>query len=265
MANRLFDKSTFLLFTLFIASSFNISSDNVFKWRFDKFKKLTYNYRQIASTKSGLFENAQMKMFEKLVGNLIIKVKNDTLADVVLGDLKATMCNVDSLGDTTVVMSQSLPDIFIQNLKEDGSTKGQVNGQTEMLAIILFPITNKKMEIGDSADQPVSMPFNIFGSSINVTGYNRIKYVDKKDGIDKLETIINVSDYIIPEDVKTKYTCYMKGNSKFDFNSQKGYFTSGLVNTNMVMAAGSSDSTKDMMNLSMYMNTQIALQLIAAE
>lgn len=256
---------TYLSFALIICSSFITLNNNVFKWRFDKFKKLTYKYEQIAGINSVLFERDHMKTFNRLNGSLIIKVKNDSLADMVFGDLKMAMCNVDSLGDTSVVMSQSAPDMFIQNFKEDGSMEGQLNGQLEMVAKTLFPVIDKKMEIGDSADKQVSMPFNVFGSSIDVTGYNRIKYVGKKEGIDKLETVLNISQYTIPDDVKTKYICYMKGNSKFDFNSEKGFFTNGLVNTNIVMGTEPSDSTKTMINLSMNMTSEIRIQLISVE
>ncbi|HEY4874910.1 MAG TPA: hypothetical protein VIH86_05020 [Puia sp.] len=206
-------------------------------------------------------------MFNKLDGKLIVKVKSATLADIVLVDLKMTICNLDSLGDTSIIMTQSVPEMFIQDLKEDGTIEGQLNGQTEMLAKTLFPIMNKKTEIGDSADLPMIIPFNLFGSTINVRGYNRVKYVGNKAGIDKFETIINVSDYTIPDEVKSKYKSYMKGNSKFDFDSQKGYFTSGVVNINMAFGteSESSDSSKFMMNLSMDMNTKITLQLVTVE
>lgn len=258
-------KIAFAILAILISSSFIILSDNIFKWRFDKFKKLTFKYEQVASTKSDLFVDNKMNIFNKFEGKLVVKVKSAALADIVFEDLKMTMCNVDSLEDTSVVMTQPVPDMFIQDLKEDGTIEGELNGQTEMLAKTLFPIMNKKAEVGDSVNLPMTLPFNIFGSTINVKGYNRVKYVGYKDGVDKLETIINVSDFTIPDEVKTKYICYMKGNSKFDFNGEKGYFTNGIVNINMAFGTESSDTSKSITNMSMDMSTKIILKLISVE
>jgi hypothetical protein len=258
-------KIAFAILTFLISSSFIFLNGDIFRWHFDKFKKLTFKYGQVESTKSGFFVNKKMNIFNKLDGKLVVKVKSDTLADIVLEDLKMTMCNIDSLGDTSTVMIRSVPEMFIQDLKEDGSYEGQLNGQMEMFAKTLFPIINKKAEIGDSTDLPMAMPFNLFGSTINVKGYNRVKYLGNAEGVDKFETVINVSEYTIPDEVKTNYKCYMKGNSKFDFNSQKGYFTKGVININVAIGAESSESPKSMLNMSMDMNTQIVLQLVTAE
>jgi len=258
-------KIAFAILTFLISASFIILNGDIFRWRFDKFKKLTFKYGQVESAKSEFFGNKKMNTFNKLDGQLVVKVKSDTLADIVLEDLKMTTCNIDSLGDTLMVMTHSVPEMFIQDLKEDGTIEGQLNGQMEMLAKTLFPITNKKAEIGDSTDLSMTMPFNLLGSTINVKGYNRVKYLGNVEGVDKFETIINVSEYTIPDDVKTKYKCYVKGNSKFDFSSQKGYFTNGMININVAFGTESSESSQSMMNMSMDMNTQIVLQLVTAE
>jgi len=264
-------KIAFAILTILICYSFVTISDNLIRWKFDKFKKLTFKWEQVESTKSVLpigNGDSTMKMFNRLEGKLIVKVKNKKFADIILEDLKMSVYEVSSSGDTLMRMSQTVTEMFMQDLKEDGTIEGQLSPRWEMLAKIMFPIMNKDVKIGDTVDLPMTIPFDLLGSRINVKGNNRIKYLGNEEGLDKLETIINVSDYTIPDEVKIKYKCYMKGSSKFDFDSKKGYFTSGVVNFNMAFGTASSDSSKSMMNMtnmSMDMNTKIALKLIAVE
>jgi hypothetical protein len=256
-------KTVFLILVILISYSFITPGGGPIKWKFNKFKRLTFAYSQVMSMNSGFsFGKDSLNMFNKLEGNLVIKVKTDSLADIILTDLKMTIYNVGPSGDTSVMMTQPAPDMFIQDLKEDGTIDGRLDEQTELLANMLFPVVNKNMPPGDSTDLPMSVPFNLFGSTINVRGYNRVKCVGNQNGLMQLETIINVSEYTIPDEVKTRYKCYMKGNSKFEFNAERGYFTNGFVDINMAFGTESPDSSRSIMNMSMDMRSQIVLKLI---
>jgi hypothetical protein len=259
-------KTAFAILTILSCYSFVKPGDTTIRWNFSKFKRLAFSYSQVMSMKSGFsFDKDDPKMFNRLDGNLIVKVKSAQFTDIVLTDLKMTMYQVNSSGDTSVVMTQEAPDMFIQDLKEDGTIGGQLDQQAEVLAKTLFPVMNKNAAVGDSVDLPMSIPFNLFGSTINVRGYNRVRYVGNENGLANLQTDINVSEYTIPDEVKTKYKCFMKGNSRFSFDAEKGYFINGFVDINMAFGAESPDSSKSMMNMSMDMSSQIILKLINAQ
>jgi hypothetical protein len=81
---------------------------------------------------------------------------------------------------------------------------------------------------------------------------------------DRHESIINVSEYTIPEDVKTKWICYLKGDIKFNFNSEKGYFTEGEVKLNMAFQPEKTNDN-DGLSMALDMETTINLKLVKVE
>src|SRR6266581_2792629 len=95
---------TLAILTILICYSCVTSNSKLFKWKFDKFKRLTFKYEQVLSNKSEFLGERNMKTLNRVEGKLIVKVKNKNLADIVFADLKMTASNIDSLGDTSIVM-----------------------------------------------------------------------------------------------------------------------------------------------------------------
>ena len=262
-----------------ITSCVNDNSNDSLKWNFKNFKKLKYSYIQISENKApfGMDE----KMFNEAKGTLIVSVKESGKADLIFKELKMSMFSVSENGDTNRMMSQTAPDFFMQDMDETGKIDGQLNQQTELFAKTLFPIPGKDMSLKSTIDLPVTMPFNMFGSVINVKGYNKVTLVSIDENIASLTTILDVSEYDIPEDANVDYECYMKGNSDYLFNLDKGYFTKADLNITMVAKFvspekedeednSSSKSTDDMLQkmskgFGMEMKTNIKLELKEVE
>lgn len=235
------------------------------KWNFKDYQKITYAYSQKMAAKTPFSSDS---MWNGMEANLIVSIKNNELADIVLADVKTYSFDKDSLGNyiatDTVEMSNR---ILFQDLTPEGKMKGEIKQGNAMLAKTLFPIPNKPMAIGDTANLRMNMPFNIYGSSINAKGYNRIKYVEKKNDILHLKTKIDVSEYQIPEEINQDYICFLKGNSSFKFDSEKGVFEAGTINLSMGMGVNQVDSTSNSKEdkMMMEMNTKIDLKLKSIE
>ncbi len=255
-------KKLLSIFLITLCCSFISSDRHLIQWEFDNFKKLTFSYVQTMHSKSSIMSD--MSMLQELNGILVVHAKSPTHADVLFKELQMKMFRLDSLGDSSDVMTNIYPDMFIQDMKEDGSIDGELDGQTELLAKVLFPALPKAIAPGDSVDLPMMVPFNIMGSVIKVKGYNRVKYTGTTNESSTLNTIINVTDYTIPEDIKTKYICFLKGTSSFQFNDTKRYFTQGEITIHMGFGTeGEKKSDPD--RLMMDMKSTIKLKLIKVE
>jgi len=253
-----------LLISVIFISATSISG-KLIKWNFDDYTKLTYEYIQTMSTDVEIFDDTQEMM---MTANLIIKIKDKQHADVIFTDIKQYNMSQDSLGNYKAIDSIEMPNqILFQDLTPEGNIDGNVLQSNLMLARTLFPITNQKMKIGETTDLKMSMPFNMMGSNINVKGYNRVKYVKSINGIEKLSSLIDVSEYTIPEEIEQDYICYLKGSSDFSFDSKRGVFNDGIININMAMGINITDSitTEKTPKMMMDMNTEIKLKLIKTE
>lgn len=254
-----------LILISIIGISATVGSDKLIKWNFDDYTKLTYEYRQLMSSEVAFFDDAQKGL---LTANLIVRIKDNKYADVIYTDIKSYTLSIDSLGNYIKSDSINMPNqVLFQDLTPEGNIDGNIDQGSIMLAKTLFPITNKKMKIGETTDLKMSMPFNMFGSNINVRGFNRVKYESSDGGIAKLSSVIDVSEYTIPEEIDQDYLCYLIGNSSFNFDSDKGIFKDGVINLILAMGINETDSTtmKKTTKMMMEMNTEIILKLIKTE
>ncbi len=253
-----------LLLTVLLISATTISK-KLIKWNFNDYTKLTYEYNQTISTDGEYLPDTQKML---MTANLLVSIKNKEFADVIFTDIKQIMLSADSLGVYKATDTIEMPNqVLFQDLKADGDIDGDIQQSNAMLTRTLFPITNKKMKIGDTVDLKMSMPFNVMGTSLNVKGYNRVKYTNSNNGIENLKTTIDVSDYTIPEEIKQEYVCYLKGKSDFYFDSNKGIFNNGTMNMNIAMGINIADSTSTEKDIKMMLNmtTEINLKLMKTE
>lgn len=268
------------VFSLVIISLFSCQekkAENEIHWTFDNFEKLTYEYHQIAENKSSMmnFGKQDGKMLSKATGLLIVSPKGDGKADVVFKNVEMSLLSVSEDGDTTQTMKQSVPDFFMQDMNKFGKVEGNLNQQTELLAQTLFPIPSEKLKVGETSKIPVSMPFNMLGSVMNVTGFNEVKLESLQDSKAKVSTVLDVSEFDIPEDADVNYECYMKGSSNYTFDMPQGYFETIDLDITMVLKnlanenkekndslAGQEAMLKKLAEgFGMEMNTKISLRL----
>lgn len=212
-------------------------TENEILWKFDNFEKLTYEYHQISENKSSMmnFGKQDGKMLSKATGLVIVSPKGDGKADVVFKNVEMSLLSVSEEGDTIPSMKQSVPDFFMQDMNEFGKVEGNLNQQIELLAQTLFSIPSEKIKVGETSKIPVSMPFNMMGSIINVTGFNEVKLESLQDSKAKVSTVIDISQFDIPKDADVNYECYTKGSSNYTFDVAQGYFETIDLNMTMVL------------------------------
>ena len=270
-------KITLLAVLFFGFTSCQKESNKRIKWDFNKFEKLTYDYEQVMENDMGeSFMDGERNLISSK-GQLIVKVKDSGKADVIFKGVEVSMFTVTKAGDTTKEMSQTVPDFFMQDMDEFGKIEGELNQQTELLSHTLFPISTQALSIGDTEDLPISMPFNIYGSRLQIKGQNSIKLNSIEDQVAFLTTEIDVSEYEIPEEVNMNYECYLKGHSANKFDIEKGCFQSINLTIEMLMKASAKEQkekTEDKQdnrlmdmakNMSMKMNSTITLNLVDVE
>lgn len=241
------------------------------KWNFKNFDKLTYDYHQVMENQTSL--GFGDPILSEAKGTLIISVKESGKADIIFKEVKMSMFSISEEGDTNRTMSQVSPDFFMQDMDEFGNIDGPLNQRTELLAQILFPVPTEEIGIGEKSKLPAVMPFNMFGSIINVNGYNEIKLEAIDDGMARISTVLDIAEYDIPEDADVNYDCYVKGTSNYSFNLSEGYFKTADLDFTMVArnipdedkTENNSDSTNFLQDMTkdfgMKMKTDIKLTL----
>lgn len=259
LKNHIMKKSTlfhFILLPFFIFSctvAKTLRTKQV-KWNFKSFKKLTYDYEQVVGMKNPFLDSLpSMKNVAK--GKLILKVKSNGKADIILKDMKMVMRDI----------KQQMPDQFIQDMDEYGKVDGDMNSQQRMLLQMLFPIPTKKIKVNEVSKIPMKIPFSVPGSVINVKGFNSVTLKQINGSSYDLSTGINCTDYTIPDEVEPKYDCFVKGKSQYQFDALAGYFKNGTVEIAMGMGVIAKEGTKEAKKMIVDMKTTIKLKLKKVE
>jgi hypothetical protein len=173
-------------------------------------------------------------------GRWLIKGKGDATADIVMTDLKMTIKPNPDLGDEQDTTQMTIPTMVVQGLQEDGSLSTRPTSQ-EMLMKLLFPLPPDPLNVGESVDVPMKMPFNAMGSLLEVRGRSRItlsKYVKVADRTcARFETDIDISQLDLPEEVEGEYECFIRGLSVFYFDPGERCFVAGDMALLMVMSS----------------------------
>lgn len=214
------------------------SQNKTMNWDFSNFNKLTYSYKQIMTNNEwlGIDNNEPIKSYSEISGFLMVEVKNEDSADVTLKNAKITIFIKDSLGNRFDTSSQVIPDlVYLKDLRENGTVEGSYNKQTELFAKIIFPIINNTSASSCIIEVPLNTSFDIEGNLVEIKGKNTIDF-----NLISTETL-NINTHIYAkkdniEIVKDKhYICKIEGESNFDFNAQKKYFTDGKMELNMML------------------------------
>ncbi|MCP4609747.1 MAG: hypothetical protein GY845_13650 [Planctomycetes bacterium] len=122
--------------------------------------------------------------------------------------------------------------LTIEGLHENGVLKN-IDETTDNLLVIIFPLPPKPLLIGQSADVPMKIPYDFYGSKLFVEGRTRItleKYVNiRGNTCAVLEADIDISDFAVPENIPGDHSASFKGNSVFYFDINEHCFVSGTL------------------------------------
>jgi hypothetical protein len=218
----------FTLSFIFLTSCSDSENERAVMWKFQNFKKLTYNFTQKTeiSPMGGIF--SAFGITNTATGKLTITPTSNEKADIVLKDL--------NMGEMADLLTQNLkkengqlPDTFVRGLKSDGTIDGEISEAMQLFYAGILPIPTKDLKVGESVKMPIQMPMNAFGSQIMMKGYQTLTLKSIKENLYTFENDILINEYDIPknqqQDVTQKHQHEIKGKGEYIFDVEKGYFT----------------------------------------
>ena len=232
--------------------------DKQMKWNFKNFEKLTFTYKQTLFTNTSLLFDSgdRPRSSTEISGLLVVEIINNGSANIGFKDIIVSNFKLDIDGSKSDVVNQKMPDMtVIEGLHEDGTVTGRYNPEFVFFSKVFFPIINKEISLGNTYSLPISVPFGVTGSTVDIKGNNSVTYISSDKELAILETIINVAEHDEPKNSGDAYVCSLKGNSAFSFNLEKGFFTQGHIDLKMAMGK------KNNNQLDMDMDVKITLNL----
>ena len=211
------------------------SNRSKFQWDFSQERTFVYSFSQEVNAENQMIKaQPDSKTYMSGVGYLKVRVKEDSLADLSLVDIKMQMLNYDSGGNPGDTITQTIPPNVAQDMKPDGSFE---DSNTNMVFKMIFPLPNADLEKGDSEALMMSMPFNAGGSKLFSKGQITLTHSghQKIDGKDctVFEGDLDISDLNIPEELKGDFGCSVIGKGTYYFDTENGYYVG--ANIQMVM------------------------------
>ena len=203
-----------------------MNSPSTFEWDFSKQKKFIYSYSHIMTGENKMNKNSQASQrYMTEIGNLNVKVKENDLAELSFSDIEVKMISYDEIGNPKDTLFQNRPTNVIQGMKPDINF---TNTGFDIILRMLLPLPEKSMEIGESVQVLMQMPFNANGSQLLAKGQNTLTFTGftEINGINcaVLEGQLDISNLEIPEELDGEYSCFTKGNATYYFNIEKGYY-----------------------------------------
>ncbi len=215
----------------------NSDEAQLLRWDFSGDKTYTFDYYQkgLASTDSNIFKNQQdsdTAVSTEGRGKLSFKSQNNHTAHMVLEDFVITLFIPSGKDSDPRELKTNQSPVVVQGVKEDGSMQTSDNSY-EILMKLFFPLPEKAVKPGEELITPVSIPFNFMGSPLNVKGKTSAALTDfvqingKKCA--RLETVIDISEIEIPEELEGESKCIFRGNSVSYFNMDDNCFMEGKL------------------------------------
>ena len=165
-------------------------------------------------------------------GNMVIKSQGDHTARIVLEKMEVTTDFSPDDGNDSDTSNMTGYTIVIQDMQEDG-TLGSCNTSEEALVKLILPLPSTPLELGESVDVPVQVPFYAMGSLLPVKGQITITlqgYVSVNGQLcARLIGDIDISEMDIPEEIEGDYECIITGVSDYLFAVDSKKFILGEV------------------------------------
>lgn len=207
-------------------------------------------------------------------GDMIIKSQGDHTARIVLENIEVATDFSPDDGNDSDILKVTGQTMVLQGLKEDG-TMGSCNTSEEALVKLILPLPSTPLELGESVDVPVQVPFNAMGSPLPVKGTTTItlkEYVSVNGQLcARLISDIDISEIDIPEEIEGDYECTLTGVSDYLFAVDSKKFILGevaiVINMKGDFATPDADSggegfdTPDRVKIEMEVEEHLQIQL----
>jgi len=228
------------------------TTQSQFEWDFSKKRKFIYSFSQTVNGTNKMDKDRSVdKMYMTGIGHLNVRVKENNLADLSLTDIEIQLVNYDQEGRPRDTLSQKIPTNVVQDMEPDGSFD---DSNTDILFDMLFPLPKRVLEIGDSDEILMQMPFNTNGSRLFSKGQNKLTFTgyEEIEGVNcaVLEGIIDISKFDVPEELKGEYKCSTTANATYYFDLENRHYVAADIK--MVMDIMIDPENED--DFGMYMN-----------
>ena len=226
----------------------NSSKQVEFVWDFSEQKTFSYSYDHTIKSKNTMVKNESPKTADIIgTGDLNVRVKEHSLADLSLSNLKMGMITYDDHGKANDTLYNTAPTSVIQDMTPNGTFN---TANHNIVFDLIFPLPSKTLKIGETNKIPMQMPFNVNGSSLFVKGFNTLTFagMEHLDGKEcaVLKGDINISNLEIPEELKGTYESSSIGTGTYYFDLENHYFVGADVQMTMkvLVDAETNDSNK---------------------
>jgi hypothetical protein len=250
-------KKILLGLSILVLSSYgNTKSTNTeFKWDFSEQKTFIYSYSQTINGENNMNKDRPTtKTYTSALGQLKVKVKENELADLVLSDMEIMTIIFNEDGSPKDTMKHKAPASVVQDMKPNGSFD---DSNTDISCKWFFPLPNNDIEIGESDEIQMQIPFNANGSRLFAKGQNTLTLKGYEDiegrNCTVLTGVIDVSKLDIPEELEGEYSCSTTGNATYYFDLENGCYVGADIH--VVMEVMMDTETENQDSFGMYMKS----------
>lgn len=235
-------------------NSSNYSENKDFIWDFSTKKTFVYSYSQKVNSSNKMDKNdLKSKSYISANGLLKVRVKDNSMADLSLIDIKSKIVSFDEKGEPKGdTIENTNPANVIQDMKSDGSFSDQ---NANIMFDILFPLPSTDLKMNESEKIALQMPFNANGSRLISKGYNNLTF-KKYETIENrkcavLEGTIDITKFEIPEELKGDYKNATTGLATYYFDLENHFYVGADIQLLMEMMMNSESEDDD--NFGMFM------------
>ncbi len=219
-----------------------------FVWDFNSEKNYIYSFKQEVISVNNWGKESEDIDTSRVIGtgDLKVKSKGDNKADFVL-ILTIQNDAFKSFKDEMSPQTMVIPDM---------DANGQFESQrrnSELIFDLILPLPSRDLEIGESENLDLEIPFNLMGSPLYVKGHNKLKYLkDTAPNTALIRSEFKVDKLDIPEEIQGEFGCSIVGESELEFNYKEKHFESSNVNVLMKMKSKTEDMEMSLENTSKY-------------
>ena len=160
-------------------------------------------------------------------GAMVVRSQGDATAELVMKDVVMTM-KQGGIG----AQEQKVPAVAIQGMQEDGVGPFG-NSSQDLFLKILFTLPAENMELGQTVEIPMMMPYQVMGSALVVKGQSKITLArcvsigDRLCAQFKVET--DISQLNVPPEIDGQISCFTTGSSILFFDVKQRCFVRGTI------------------------------------
>ncbi len=202
-------------------------------WDFSTPAAYRYDYSLSAKIDSSVSTTGQqMVQNVSSKGLMLIKVRKDQKADLLLQDLKLEIKRKGRAGQPPASARQELPDKTVKDISKDG-TPSKDSGEVDISIEIMIRMPSQTLAPGESQSIAMEAPLRFGGKSFPVTGTDTVS-LDKFVTINghrcaKLVHQIDMQHLKVPEDLEGTYMAQIVGKGVVYFDMEDGRLVEGKL------------------------------------